>query len=265
MDPAILVVSFGTTHLDTLQENIARTEADIAAAFPGRALYRAFTSRIVRERLQKNHGIRIDSVEEALARIAAEGYTQVAVQPALLIPGEEYDLLCTSVKASSGALRFSIGRPLLCGDGDLDKITHILREAYPTGEDTVLLVMGHGTAHSANDLYERLAEKFRTREGPPMRLCTVEGTPAFADVVKELAALPQRKALLVPLMLVAGEHAKEDMAGEGPGSLRALLAKEGFQVSCSMHGLGQLQAVREMYVRRALEAENDLRKQEDRS
>lgn len=254
MDPAILVVSFGTTHLDTLQENIARTEADIAAAFPGSSLYRAFTSKAVRFRLKKNLDVHVDSVEEAMARIAADGHTHVVVQPTLLIPGEEYDRLCAWVKEAAGPLHVSTGRPLLCGESDLEAITAILREAYPTAEDTVLLAMGHGTEHNANDLYERLAVKFRAQGGAPMRLCTVEGKPSFADAVQELTSLRQRKVLLVPLLFVAGEHAKEDMAGEEPGSLRSILAAAGFHVSCAVHGLGQLQPVRDLYVRRGLEA-----------
>ena len=253
MNPAILVVSFGTTHLDTLQDNIARTEADIAAAFPGSSLYRAFTSKVVRFRLKKNLGIHVDSVEEAMARIAADGHTHVVVQPTLLIPGEEYDRLYAWVKEAAGPLHVSIGRPLLGGESDLDAITAILREAYPTAEDTVLLTMGHGTEHNANDLYERLTEKFRAQDGAPMRLCTVEGKPSFADAVQELAALPQRKVLLVPLLFVAGEHAKEDMAGEGPKSLHSMLTAAGFHVSCVVRGLGQLQSVRDLYVQRALE------------
>lgn len=258
MEPAILVASFGTTHLDTLQENIARTEADIAAAFPGCALYRAFTSKIVRQRLKKDSGVHVDGVEEALARIAADGHAQAVIQPTLLIPGEEYDLLCASVKRAAGNLRFSVGRPLLCNGSDLDSVTAILREAYPMDEASVLLAMGHGTSHSANSMYERLAEAFRAQKGAPMRLCTVEGTPAFADAVRELKTLPQRKVVLTPLMFVAGEHAKQDMDGERPGSLRSLLAGEGFQVSSILRGLGQLPSIRAQYVRRALEASEAL-------
>ena len=254
MEPAILVVSFGTTHLDTLQENITRTEEDIAAAFPGHALYRAFTSGVVRRRLEQNQSVHVDSVEEALARIAADGHTQVVIQPTLLIPGEEYDLLRASVEQAAGELRYSLGRPLLCAGSDLDGVIAILREAYPTEKDTILLAMGHGTEHDANHLYEQLAETFRTREGAPMRLCTVEGTPTFADAVRELKTMPQRKALLIPLLFVAGDHAKNDMAGENPESLRSLLAAEGFQVSCIVRGLGQLPSIRVQYVRRALEA-----------
>lgn len=106
--------------------------------------------------------------------------------------------MCASVKQAAEELRFSVGHPLLCDSSDLDKITAILRESYPTETDTILLAMGHGTEHDANHLYEQLAENFRTQKGFPMRLCTVESTPTFADAIQELKALPQRKVLLIP-------------------------------------------------------------------
>lgn len=253
MKSAILVVSFGTTHLSTLRENISRTETSIADAFPGWPFYRAFTSPTVRRRLLEQHGISVDSVEEAMARMSADGVERVVVQPTLLIPGEEYDKLRASLAVLSGP-RVSIGRPLLCGDQDLGEMTAALRDAYPVDSGTVLLLMGHGTGHSANRIYERLAEQMRLLPGPAMRLCTVEGTPTFADAVAELSALSQRRVLAAPLMLVAGDHAKNDMAGDGPESLRSQLTAAGFQVTCALQGLGQLSAVRDMYVRRALEA-----------
>ena len=258
MNPAILVVSFGTTHLDTLRETIARTETDIADAFPDWSFYRAFTSGVVRRRLREQHGIAADSVEDALARIAADGVTRVVVQPTLLIPGEEYERLQASVYAAAGGLEVSMGRPLLSSDQDLREILSALRDAYPVEEDTVLLAMGHGTEHSANDLYERLARMMREQTGPLMRLCTVEGVPTFQDAVSELTALDRRRALIVPLMLVAGDHAKNDMAGDEPDSLRCQLESAGYETSCVLQGLGQMKAVRRMYIQRALEAAEKL-------
>lgn len=257
MKTALLAVSFGTTHLDTLQKTIRATEEAMAAFFPQYAVYRAFTSGIVRKRLLSKHGIHVDSVEEALGRIAADGFEAVIVQPTLLIPGEEYDLLRDSVAAAAGPLRVSVGAPLLRSGDDLDQLLRILRQAYPTEEDTLLLLMGHGTAHSANDLYLQLAEKLRT-DGGRMRLCTVEGSPSFADAVAELKALPQRKVLLAPLLLVAGDHAKNDMAGDEPGSLRSLLTAEGFAVTCRLQGLGELRPVRELFLHRVSEAKGAL-------
>ena len=249
MKTALLVVSFGTTHLDTLEKTIAATENALAAAFPEYSLYRAFTSGIVRKRLKAKFDIHVDSMEEAMARIARDGFAQVIVQPTLLIPGEEYDKLCAAIEASAGNMKVCIGKPLLCGEPDLDAIIRVLQEAYPVDGDTILLLMGHGTEHSANDIYIRLTEKIRKL---PMRLCTVEGTPSFDDAIEELTALPQRKIRLAPMLFVAGDHAKNDMAGDDPDSLRSMLEEKGFAVECTIQGLGEIDAIRQMYVQRVL-------------
>lgn len=251
MKTALLVVSFGTTHLDTLEKTIVPTENALAAAFPQCPLYRAFTSGIVRKRLKSKFDIHVDSMEEALARIAGEGFEQVIVQPTLMIPGEEYDRLGASMKACAGSMRICIGAPLMQDDADLDAMVQELQEAYPVEDDTLLLLMGHGTGHTANDLYIRLAQKMHRF---PMRLCTVEGTPSFEDAIEELANLPQKKVLLVPMLFVAGDHAKNDMAGDEPDSLRSLLEANGYTVTCRIQGLGELQTIRNMYVQKAVAA-----------
>lgn len=252
MNTALLAASFGTTHLDTLEKTICAAESDIAAAFPGIPCYRAFTSGIVRRRLASQHGMAVDSVAEAFSRMAADGIERAIVQPTLLIPGEEYDRLRSEVLASAGEIAVSFGRPLLWDDGDLRWIADVLVQAYPVEDDTILLAMGHGTEHSAGCLYERLAQQMAARSG--MALCTVEGTPTFDDGINLLLAQPRRKVHLVPLLLVAGDHSKNDMAGDGADSLRRRLEREGFEVSWSLRGLGELSAVRKRLVQRAKEA-----------
>lgn len=253
MKTAILAVSFGTTHLDTLAKTIQAVEEDLMAAFPGAYFYRAFTSGIVRSRLKHKYEMSVDSVEEALERMKHDGVERVVVQPTLLIPGEEYDRLRGKVLLNAGKMEISMGLPLLWDDADLDTMMEILAQSYPMAEDTVLLAMGHGSAHESNCLYERLAEKMRARGGS-LALCTVEGKPDFADAVEHLKEQGKRRVHLVPLLLVAGDHSKNDMAGEDPDSLRGLLEREGFQVSWTLKGLGEIPAVRERYVRRAKEA-----------
>ena len=247
MKTALLVVSFGTTHPDTREKTIHATENALAAAFPEYTVYRAFTSGVVRKRLKSKYQISVDSVEESLARISRDGFEAVIVLPTLLIPGEEYDKLHASVSASAGTMQVSVCKSLLHCEKDLDDIIRILHEAYPIADDTVLLLMGHGTAHSANDLYIRLAEKMRSYPGCTMRLCTVEGTPSFEDAINELTQIPQRQIKVAPLMFVAGDHAKNDMAGEEPDSLRSLLSENGFSVECCLQGLGEIEAVQQMY------------------
>ncbi len=250
MNSALLVVSFGTTHLDTMEKAIAATERVLGEAFPHCPVYRAFTSAVVRKRLAENQKIHICSVEEALAQIAADGFEHVLVQPTLLIPGEEYEKLRAAVRRAAGTLQVKIGQPLLAEEKDLDTVLTLLQKAYPTAPDTILVLMGHGTAHCANRFYEQLAARMRMLEYPTMRLCAVEGTPSFDTLLQELSALPQRKIRLVPFLFVAGDHTKNDMAGSGPESLCSLLRTQGFTVSCILQSLGELAEIRNLFVQR---------------
>lgn len=253
MRRGILAASFGTTHLDTLEKTIQAVEDDLSAAFPGTKVYRAFTSGKVRAGLRERYGVHVDSVGEALERMRGEGVDQALVQTTLLLPGVEYDLLRREVLTGAGGMRAVLGLPLLWDDGDLAAVADILAGAYPVEEDQILLLMGHGSSHMANDLYLRLIRHMESRGGQ-MALCTVEGTPDFEAAVEGLRTQPRRRVRLAPLLLVAGDHAKNDMAGDGPGSLRRRLEAAGFQVSCDVRGLGELPAIRERLVRRAKSA-----------
>lgn len=250
MKNAIMVVSFGTTHLDTLEKTIQAVEEDLMAAFPGVHCYRAFTSKIVRSRLKSKYDITVDSVEEALERMKSDGVEQVVVQPTLLIPGDEYDRLRSKVLLNAGDLEVAMGQPLLWDDTDLAAVVQILEQAYPVDRDTVLLAMGHGTGHESNCLYVRLAQKMK-KQGGSLAVCTVEGKPDFEDAIELLKGQEKRKVHLVPMLLVAGDHSKNDMAGDEPDSLRGLLEEAGFEVSWTLQGLGEIPAIREIYVRRA--------------
>ena len=255
MKTGILVVSFGTTHPETLEKNITAAENAIRERFPAIPCFRAFTSTIVRRRLKEKLGISVPSPAEALAALAAEGYTHVAVQPTLLLPGEEYDRLRREIFGSAGGMHISLGLPLLWDDRDTDTLVEILRESYSAGEDSVLLAMGHGTSHAADAVYDRLRAGMH-KVG--MELCTVEGSLDFDSAVNALSAQSRRRVHLFPLLLVAGEHSVKDMAGSGEESLKSRLERAGFSVTYSLQGLGELPAVREMIAAR-LPALPDLR------
>ena len=171
--------------------------------------------------------------------------------------GEEYDKQRAKVLQNAGELEVAMSLPLLWDDTDLGTMTEILKQAYPMADDTVLVAMGHGTEHLSNSLYVRLAELMADKG---MILCTVEGKPDFEDAVEALKAQTKHKAHLVPLLLVAGDHSKNDMAGEEPDSLRRMLEQAGIQVDWTLQGLGELPAVQKMYVHRAAVAYNTLQK-----
>lgn len=253
MKNAILIVSFGTTHLDTLEKNICAVERDIQAACPETPCFRAFTSRIVRRRLQEKYGMEIDSVAAAVQKIEKAGFTHVTVQPTLLLPGEEFDLLRQDALNAAGDLRVSIGLPLLWEDGDIRAMAQVLKRAYPTEEDTILLAMGHGTSHAADSVYFRLRKEMNALG---MELCTVEGSLDFHTAVQNLLNQPKRKVHLVPLLLVAGDHSKNDMAGDEPDSLKSLLTEAGFAVSCSLTGLGEIPEIRQAFITRTKREKN---------
>lgn len=246
MKKAILVVSFGTTHLDTLEKTIAAVERDIQAANPETPCFRAFTSGIVRKRLEAK-GIHVDSTAQALWKLEQKEFTHVTIQPTLLLPGEEYEKLCEEAKEHAGTMHLKIGRPLLWDDADMCNLVNALKKGYPMPDDTVLLAMGHGTSHTADNRYTMLR---RMMQAQGMELCTVEGSIGFEHAVEALKKQPKRKVHLVPLLLVAGDHSKNDMAGDEPDSLKSLLTDAGFEVTYSLRGLGELDAMREAFVNR---------------
>jgi len=251
MKEAILIASFGSTHLDTLEETVFALEKNIQAAYPQLPCFRAFTSGIVRRRLRERQGLEVPSVGEALRQLEAQGFERVTLQPTLLLPGEEFDRLRREALEAAGSLQVTVGRPLLWDDSDLTALANILAEAYPQPADSLLLLMGHGSSHGADQLYQRLRAILQAQG---MELCTVEGSITFEDAVEALLRQPKRKVQLLPLLLVAGDHAKNDMSGDGDDSLKSRLEAAGFEVQCILRGLGQLPAVRQLYCRRVEQA-----------
>lgn len=254
---ALLVVSFGTTHLDTLEKSIAAIERDMAAAFPDRTLRRAFTSGMILQRLAQRDGLVIDSTEEALERLWAEGYRDVLVQPTHMMNGDEYDKLMT--QAYPFAERFAclrFGAPLLTGIRDYQCAADALLSCLPDrAEDAAILWMGHGTGHFANAAYALLEYVFHDRGRSDILVGTVEGYPGFPEALRRLKERPGvKRVLLYPLMVVAGDHAKNDLAGDEPDAWRAMLEAEGYAVSCTLRGLGEYPGVRGLFLRHALDA-----------
>lgn len=254
MKTALLVVSFGTTHLDTIEKTIVPTEEALRQAFPDYPFYRAFTSKIVRSILDKRYGWKLDDVPTALQRIQQDGFQRVLIQPTLIIPGEENRRMLQDIQTSAGSLQVALGKALMCDESDMEQMIPILLQAYATEPDCGVMMMGHGTDHSANELYEILNRKMSRVSQRVIRVCTVEGTPTFDDAVEMLKAHWMKKVTLAPLLFVAGDHAKHDMAGSEPDSLKSLLEAAGMEVRPVIQGLGELEQIRALYVNRARKA-----------
>lgn len=255
---AVLVVSFGTTHLDTLEKTIQPIEWDIAARMPGRIQHRAFTSEMILRKLQMRDGLRIDNVPQALERLLEEGITDVVIQPTHIINGDECaKLLEQAAPFKSRFDQLSVGRPLLSSLEDYRSTAAALLEILPGAQpDTAILFMGHGTTHFANSAYCQLEYILHNQGRTDILVGTVEGYPGLEEVLCRLAERPQvKRALLYPLMVVAGDHAKNDLAGEGPDSWRSRLEADGYRTACVLAGLGEYPGIRKLFVRHALDAQ----------
>ncbi|MDU4960802.1 MAG: sirohydrochlorin cobaltochelatase [Sporomusaceae bacterium] len=258
---AILVVSFGTTYADTRKACIESVEDKMRAAFPGYEVRRAFTSRMVMRRLAERDGIIVDNERQALDRLQADGFSEVYVQPLHIIAGEEYEKIRRIVIEYAHAKKFrrlTLGRPLLYYMGQEeqpdDYLAAIEALDISIGADEALVFMGHGSAHPANAAYTALQMKLRDSGRKTAFVYTVEGYPDLQWVIDQLQAADVKKVLLQPFMLVAGDHARNDMAGDEEDSAKSVLAAAGFAVEVKLQGLGEIPAIQDLYVRHIKDA-----------
>ncbi len=245
---ALLVVSFGTSHHDTREKTIDRIEAHLAHAFPDRRVYRAWTSGMIIRKLRQE-GLEIDTVSDALERMLADGVTDVVVQPTHLLNGVENDAMLRETEGFRKRFwRLRIGAPLLTAQEDLEKMAGILTEQFPhLQEEEAVLFMGHGTEHHADTVYAALDYRFKDMGKDRFYMATVEGYPTLEQALRQMETQPGLKRVyLVPFMIVAGDHAKHDMAGDEPDSWKNLVAQAGYEPRCICRGLGELEAVWEL-------------------
>ena len=235
MKKAMLAVSFGTTHEDAENNCIRPVEDALRRAFPDWTVRRAWTSRIIQKRLRER-GDDVENESEALARLRAEGYDRIVLASTHIIPGGEYK------KITRAAAGLPVSAPLLASEGDLAWMAGLLGDTART-EGRALLMMGHGSEHAANETYARLRAKLP--EG--VYLACVEGEYSLDGLMPALERLKPRALTLAPLMLVAGDHAKNDMAGEGD-SWKNRLQNLGFDARVRLQGLGSLPAVQARFV-----------------
>ena len=241
MKKAIVVVSFGTTHRDAEASCIRPVEAALSAAFPDWEIRRAWTSRIIARRLAAR-GEAVENETEALERLRSEGYERIAFVPTHMIRGQEYE------RVTAVAAGLPVSAPLLDTGEDLKWMAALL-DGIATAEGRTLLVMGHGTDHAADATYARLRATLTDR----VKLACVEGRHALDGVMDELEAVPGRALTLMPLMLVAGDHAKNDLAGDEGDSWKSRLEARGFDIRLRLEGLGASAAVQQRFVEKARE------------
>lgn len=235
----ILLVAFGTSE-PAARGAFTNIGEEVAKACPGIPVHWAYTSNIIRRKLAKQ-GEFYDSVPTALSKMLDDGFTDIAVQSLHSIPGEEFHEKLMQVAAGfRSQVNISVGLPLMATPHDMDAVVEAVKSTIPAARkaDEAVVLMGHGTHHPGNVYYPGL-QWYLAKQAPLVLVGTVEGTPSLDDVVAELEAAKVKKVWLMPLMSVAGDHARNDMAGPEEDSWKSLLTAKGYKVETVLKGTAE--------------------------
>ncbi|WP_102401575.1 sirohydrochlorin cobaltochelatase [Haloimpatiens massiliensis] len=246
----ILVVSFGTSYEDTRKLTIEAIESKIKNSFQEYEIRRAFTSGIIRKKIKRNENIHIDSTKEALDRMKADGFNEVIVQPLHIIPGIEYDAVKETVNEYTNLFdKIIIGTPLLYEEKEYEEAVSALKNQISTMKSNEgVVLMGHGTTHYSNACYALLQYILEESELENIFVGTVEGYPTLDNVIRRLKKNKIDNVVLMPFMLVAGDHANNDMSGDEEDSWKNILKNNGIQSTVYLHGLGENLSIQDIYI-----------------
>ncbi len=269
----ILVVSFGTSFNDSRVEDISGVEKAIAAANPDWSVRRAFTAQIIINHIQARDGEKIDNMDQALERAVANGVKNLVIQPTHLMHGAEYDELNAALENYADKFeKVAVAEPLLGEVGSDATVINddkkavaeaIVKEAVAKAgfdsidaaaeDSTAFVFMGHGTAHTAKVSYSQMATQMDKLGYENVFIGTVEGEPeetACENIIEDVKNAGYKKVILRPLMVVAGDHANNDMAGDEEDSWKSMFNASGAfdSVECQIEGLGRIKEVQDLYV-----------------
>ena len=267
----LLVVSFGTSYNDSRVADIKSIEDALQAANPDWSVRRAFTAQIIINHIQARDGEKIDNMEQALERAVANGVKQLVVQPTHLMHGAEYDEMCAAIdKVRDKFESVEIAEPMLGEVGSDTTVINADKEAVAKAvvaaaleesgyESTAAakdagvayVLMGHGTAHVAKVTYSQMATQMAKLGYENVFIGTVEGEPEETSceaVIEAVKNAGYTTVVLRPLMVVAGDHANNDMAGADDDSWKTMFEAAGFTVNCQISGLGRIADVQALYV-----------------
>ena len=269
----LLVVSFGTSFNDSRAKDIGAIEKALQAAYPDWSVRRAFTAQIIINHVQARDGEKIDNMKQALDRAVANGVKNLVVQPTHLMHGAEYDELAEAIEQYADKFEtVSIAEPLLGEVGSDATVINADKEVVAKAvtaaavedagfesleaaaeQGTAFVFMGHGTSHTAKISYSQMQTQMNQLGYTNVFIGTVEGEPeetACEAVIEAVKAAGYKKVILRPLMVVAGDHANNDMAGEDDDSWLSLFtAANAFEsIDCQIAGLGRISALQDLYV-----------------
>ena len=239
MKKAILVTSFGTSHRDTRKKCLDLIQREVEEKYGNENVERAYTSGIIRRIIEKNEGVHIFDQEEGLKVLKDKGFEEIITMSLHILDGIEYSKLDDKYG--------KISKPLLADDEDFKKIVENKEFNDLEGNDAIVF-MGHGTESEADYAYQKLQDEYLKAGKNNIFIATVEGKVTIKDVIEKMKGKGFKKILLKPFMIVAGDHAKNDMSSDDEDSWKTMLKNEGYEVTSVLKGMGEYKFIREMFM-----------------
>ena len=239
MEKAVLVTSFGTSHKDTREKCLDSIENKVKAKYGSERVERAYTSGVIRRIVERKEGIHIFDQNEGLEALKNKGYDEIITMSLHILDGIEYAKLSDKYG--------KISKPLLVNDEDFEKVVNDEEFNSTEGNDAIVF-MGHGSESAADSTYQRLQEEYLKAGKDNIFIATVEGQVTIEDVIQKLKGRGFSKILLKPFMIVAGDHAKNDMASDEEDSWKTILQNEGYEVTPLLKGMGEYEFIRKMFM-----------------
>ncbi|MCI9391515.1 MAG: sirohydrochlorin cobaltochelatase [Oscillospiraceae bacterium] len=247
----LLVISFGTSYNDNRRLTIGAIEEAMEKAFPDYSVRRGFTAQIVIDHIQRRDGEVIDNVTQALDRAVDNGVKHLIIQPTHLMNGLEYNDVVDEVAQYADAFeRITIGAPLLTSDADFQIVAQAMKAATAQYDDgkTAICFMGHGTEAESNAIYAKMQTVMSDAGYANYFIGTVEAEPSLDTVLELVNAGGYERVVLQPMMIVAGDHANNDMAGDDEDTWKTAFEGAGYQVECVLKGLGEYETIQQLLV-----------------
>lgn len=238
MKRGIIVASFGTSYKETRKKTIEVLENNIKKEYKDDYVLRAFTSRMVINKLKRRDDLYIYNEVEGIKYLKEKGVEDIYIQPTHIIQGHEYEKLLD--------LGVKVGKPLLYSDSDYETIVEDL-ELGELDKDEALVFMGHGSDHKADESYKKLQNTYNEKGKDNIFVATVEGSITLEDIMVKLKKKEIKKVKLIPFMFVAGDHAINDMASDDKDSWKSILESNGYDVEVVLKGLGEYEVVQDLY------------------
>lgn len=239
MKKAILVTSFGTSHRDTREKCLDSIQKEVAEKYGSENVERVYTSGIIRRIIEKNEGVHIFDQEEGLKVLKDKGFEEIITMSLHILDGIEYSKLDDKFG--------KISKPLLADDEDFKKIVENKEFNDLEGNDAIVF-MGHGTESEADYAYQKLQDEYLKAGKNNIFIATVEGKVTIEDIIEKMKEKDFKRILLKPLMIVAGDHAKNDMSSDDEDSWKTMLKNEGYEVTSVLKGMGEYKFIREMFM-----------------